>query len=411
MLSFLNLIVWFSLLFIPITAEVQELGKRKREESVYVSKLVLASESEYFRNLFSNGMAESSQTTIEVVVEADERPYFVDMIRSVFTEELQTASSVSDIIKVLNQCDKYLMESVANACKEVLKQQLQSFEDAEEYFSIILDYSHLADDEIAEIARNRLVDHFCSLEVDVIQRHYNEKVVDKTIVENFFSLSMLALHELLESSALQISSENAIFQAIMLWRQNQSKEVPTEDMINLFSRVRYEWLTTDYVVDVVLKNPYIRSSASIQNIIATVQLEKYGSKQRKRLSLPPRIGGVTSITKRFKIEKQNDSLTIVDSEGHLPFRGYVFCVVVARSKVLVLHVRLRMSGLVVDESFCVPFNFRFSYLDPKSNRWNQFNYLSSKEVIVGNTGLELLSVDNECWNDVQGPLTVELTLR
>jgi len=43
---------------------------------------------------------------IEIMMPAEQHKHFVEMIRAVFTAELETISSTEDVIKVLDQCDK-----------------------------------------------------------------------------------------------------------------------------------------------------------------------------------------------------------------------------------------------------------------------------------------------------------------
>lgn len=90
---------------------------------VYSSKILLAAHSLFFKALFTRGFKEVSEKKISVVVALEDRDYFKDMIRFIYTGEFKTP--MSEIFRVLHLADQFDMEiAIKEICRLTTKENL-----------------------------------------------------------------------------------------------------------------------------------------------------------------------------------------------------------------------------------------------------------------------------------------------
>lgn len=298
--------------------------------SILVNSFFLSMQSGHFKRLLGDsGGKESSKRTIELLIDEGEHQYFEDMIRAVFTGELLTSRSPSDIVKVLHQCEKYNVPSVAEACNRLLRTSniAKNYEEARDYFRVIDAMPHLADDEAVTAMGAIVALEFNDFEV--ILREYchqlHQVIVDEQMLEEdsqsdeeeqeeeklegsrkrtftfeadkgkeeegteeerpsedlwtrrkekmrgrvkeFLSLTPLALRELCKSELLRVSAEDTIFFGVTMWdRHNPQRGL--DEVADSLMVLHYERMQPEFVLNVVLCYNVIEDSLELNKYIS-----------------------------------------------------------------------------------------------------------------------------------------------
>jgi len=239
-----------------ITDDVIDLTKKSNNSSNTVNdiaysffpahSLILSFNSQYFKTLTTDsGMRETNCKNIVVKVNPGEGIYLELLIHSIYDQDVLRKLNISQLLKVLELADRFLCDTLIKIglkvlqrlsittvehCKEILK-QVKIFES---HGSIPIHKAYKSMKNKCEVF---LADYFYSLEC------HPEKL------DQFDMLTVESLIVLLDSSFLW--HENNVIHFIIRWLE-LDKERQTEYNINtLLQKVRYEFTTLGYFMDVL----------------------------------------------------------------------------------------------------------------------------------------------------------------
>eukprot|EP01102_Stenamoeba_stenopodia_P017195 TRINITY_DN612_c0_g2_i3.p1 TRINITY_DN612_c0_g2~~TRINITY_DN612_c0_g2_i3.p1 ORF type:complete len:253 (+),score=39.03 TRINITY_DN612_c0_g2_i3:64-822(+) len=156
-------------------------------------------------------------------------------------------------------------------------------------------------------------------------------------LKEFLALTPPAVAEIVKSSDLQISSENSVFQAVMIW----ARRYPDRDLEKILMNVRYGCMTSDYVLDVVLNSNQVRKNFVLYDLIARIGYEKTCESHRKTMlpdktkQLIPRQLSISSLTTECTISRQELStgqFILKMAPTPIAFCGYFFRMEVSADK-------------------------------------------------------------------------------
>ncbi|KAJ3611283.1 hypothetical protein NHX12_021299 [Muraenolepis orangiensis] len=211
-------------------------------------RLVLCACSAYFRGIFLSDLDESKKK--EVVLEDVEPGVMGLVLKYLYTSNINvTEQNVQDIFAVANM---FQIPSVFTVCVSFLQKRL-SFSNCLAIFrlGLMLDCPRLA-----VSARNYACERFQFISRDL----------------DFLQLGPSELAAILASDALNVETEEMVFESLMKWvahdAENREKEIP-----RLLDCVRLRLVSEDYLRDTVEKHKLISSSSS-QEVEEMLQMVK-----------------------------------------------------------------------------------------------------------------------------------------
>jgi len=148
---------------------------------LHVSRWLLASESPYFNQLFSNGMKETRQDVVDLHL--DDQPsieYFCDTIRCVYKEK-QLVTPPENIMEVIRVADRFAFPCAVNRCMKTLKTEVTSIKNASIMLSIpehMRVYSKT--NEVLQIATEFIQNVFQNIRETMSNRVQRQELLDLT---------------------------------------------------------------------------------------------------------------------------------------------------------------------------------------------------------------------------------------
>ena len=197
------------------------------------------------------------------------------LIKFVYTGTVEVSEEIVQCL--LPAANLLQLTEVRDACCDFLKQQLHP--------SNCLGFMAFAD---MHSCRDLFVDS---------QRYAQKHFPEVRTADEFVHLSHTAVVELISSSELGVLTEEDVFEAVIQWvkhdRENRSEHLPT-----LMSNVRYELLSSNYVLKHVAEEELLKSNPGCKDfIIEALKYHLMSPSERggRPVASRVRIGGPQSI--------------------------------------------------------------------------------------------------------------------
>eukprot|EP01083_Nonionella_stella_P122135 367283_1 len=214
---------------------------------VHVNKLILSSQSKYFRNLLGKKFAESKSKEVEICVGEGETDAFVVLIHSFYFRVIPNentkfsfeASSLEELIKIIRLTDMFDAPVIVlqDVYKEISKRKLSL-----EVCEALLDLP----DHITSS------DHFKSLQNESISNFILHDFYD---CYKFDKYSAKLLEILLEHDELVVGSEDSIWPLFVHWlfyrKECKCENVPAKTVDLLLKCIRFEHIRKYYMIQIV----------------------------------------------------------------------------------------------------------------------------------------------------------------
>ncbi|XP_032805634.1 kelch-like protein 2 isoform X1 [Petromyzon marinus] len=223
---------------------------------VAAHKLALASCSPYFHAMFTSEMAESKAQKVEIK-EVDGRALAL-LVDYVYTAEIQVTE---DNVQILLPAASLLqLPEVRDACCEFLQSQLHP--------SNCLGIRTFADI------------HACSDLLQHANTYAEQHFSDVVQAEEFLSLSVEQVCDLIASDRLMVPSEEKVFEAVLAW-VNHNREKRQELMASLLENVRLPLLSREYLVERVEEESLVKNNSTCKDfLIEAMKYHLLSSEQR-----------------------------------------------------------------------------------------------------------------------------------
>ena len=198
-------------------------------------KIVLISASPYFKAMFLSGMAESHKDT--VVLQNIEPDAFEAILGMIY--EGKILISVGTVQSILCAASIFQIDHLKHACSEFMIKQLSP-------------HNCLGIKAFAEA-------HGCGELMELAHRHSLSRFTEVSSCEEFMTLSVDQLTDLLSRDNLRVNSEEEVFDAMVGWI-NYSIESRAHYMPHLLRLIRLPLLSPTVLADKVKSNELIKNS-------------------------------------------------------------------------------------------------------------------------------------------------------
>ncbi|XP_071455717.1 kelch-like protein 18 [Hetaerina americana] len=283
----------------PIMEEIRRQGKlcditlKVGDHSFSAHRIVLAAAVPYFHAMFTHDMVESHQK--DITMKGIEAVALEALINFVYSgrisidpnnvQSLMVGSSFLQLTEVRDACADFLSKRLHP--QNVLG--IKSFADALLSFGLV-----------------RAADDF-------IQEHFSEVAKG----DEFLSLELNALLELIKRDDLRVSSEEQVFEAVMSWVQ-RDPETRSSALPSLLVHVRLPLLSPRYLADNVAKQELIHRSHECRDLVDEARDYHLIPERRSLVNEArtlPRCGSpfVDHIFAVGGLTKSGDSLSTVES--------------------------------------------------------------------------------------------------
>ncbi|XP_078666789.1 kelch repeat and BTB domain-containing protein 8-like isoform X1 [Branchiostoma floridae x Branchiostoma belcheri] len=245
-------------------------------------RLVLSAASPYFRAMFTSDMAESRQQT--VVLKGLDAAMFGEILSYIYSGTLHV--SLDRVQHLYQAADLLQLDYVRDTCSSYMAMNVER--------STCVELYKFADAFAVDIVLNRCLQCIC--------RHF-AKV---SISEEFCSLSVDQLTEIISHDELDVKEETRVWEAVVRWVQH-SREDRLQHLPSILPHIRFNLLTSGDTA-AILEHPLVREDPGISEVIRNeVQMETssqktrvgmdtqemallFGSSKREMLCMNPRVG-------------------------------------------------------------------------------------------------------------------------
>lgn len=223
-------------------------------------KVVLISASPYFEAMFLSGLAESHKES--VVLQDIEPEAFEAILNMMYDGKIMiTMGTVQDI---LCGASIFLLDHLRHACSDFMTKQLSP-------------HNCLGIKTFAE-------SHSCYELMELARRHSLSRFTEVSSFEEFLTLDLEQVTDLLSRDNLRVNSEEEVFDAAVGWI-NYSTENRARHMAHLLRLVRLPLLSPTVLADKVKSNPLISSSFECRDLLDEA-LISYHLLPERRESIP-----------------------------------------------------------------------------------------------------------------------------
>jgi hypothetical protein len=200
-------------------------------------KAILASFSEYFRNMFRSSMQDSDCVSIHLDEPVDRYPYVYLMVRFMYTGFVELEINIA--IQLLSLCDKFGVPVLGEYCALYLSNEIKP--DTCIYLSAFSDrYPQLTE-------RYNLKTKACA---------YLESNFDAIPVESFAELSYETMKSLLEQDCLGCDHEGTVLDRLLAWLDKNHRNESPERIKDLWKLIRFDYMPNKWFRKLVHDTPY-----------------------------------------------------------------------------------------------------------------------------------------------------------
>ncbi|KAJ0246493.1 BTB/POZ domain-containing protein [Hirschfeldia incana] len=173
-----------------------------RVRELHISSPILAAKSPFFYKLFSNGMMESVQREVTLLINASEEAGLMELLNFMYTNTVSVTTPPA-LLDVLMAADKFEVASCMRYCSRLLRNMPMTTESA-------LLYLELPSTVVTAASLQPLTD---AAKMFIATRF---KDITKSKGE-FMSLPLAGVEAVVSSDDLQVASEDAVYELILKW--------------------------------------------------------------------------------------------------------------------------------------------------------------------------------------------------
>ncbi|XP_078572520.1 kelch repeat and BTB domain-containing protein 8-like [Branchiostoma floridae x Branchiostoma japonicum] len=229
-------------------------------------RLVLSAASPYFRAMFTSDMAESQQKT--VVLQGLDAGMFGEILSYIYSGTLHVSLDKGQ--PLYQAADLLQLDYVRDTCSSYMVMNVER--------SNCVDLYKFADVFSVENVRKTCL--------KLINRNF-EKIAFN---EEFCSLSVNQLTEIISHDELDVKEETTVWEAVVRWVQH-SREDRLHHLPSILPHIRFNLLTSDDTV-AILEHPLVREDPGSSELIRNVV-------QKGNSNLKPRLGMTTEMVLLF----------------------------------------------------------------------------------------------------------------
>ncbi|CAN7062489.1 unnamed protein product [Brassica oleracea var. botrytis] len=178
----------------------------KRVRELHISSPILAAKSPFFYKLFSNGMMESGQRHVTLLINASEEDALMELLNFMYTNTVSVTTAPA-LLDLLMAADKFEVASCMSYCSRLLRDMPMTTESALLYL---------------DLPPTVLVATPVQPLTDSAKKFLAARYKDFTkFQEEFMSLPLAGIEAVLSSDDLQVASEDAVYDLILKWARAQ----------------------------------------------------------------------------------------------------------------------------------------------------------------------------------------------
>ncbi|GBG65902.1 hypothetical protein CBR_g54193 [Chara braunii] len=212
-------------------ADAEELQTGGRVvKSVHICSAILAGQSPFFYKLFTSNFKEAEQRDATLRIRASEESALMDMLEFTFTGKVKAQSS-QDLLDVLLMADRFQVDACTHHCTKLLNEFDLTVEDRLQFLNLPVAVQETdAVKSLIEGAKEHIAVHFRDL----------HKMMNEAL-----TLPLPGVEILLESDAINVSSEDIVFDFVIKWvRQHTQDPVERQEVFKrLIHLVRFPWMS------------------------------------------------------------------------------------------------------------------------------------------------------------------------
>ncbi|XP_035689797.1 kelch repeat and BTB domain-containing protein 2-like [Branchiostoma floridae] len=250
-------------------------------------RLVLSAASPYFRAMFTSDMAESRQKT--VVLQGLDADMFVEILSYIYSGTLHV--SLDKVQPLYQAADLLQLDYVRDTCSSYMAMNVEC--------STCVDLYKFAEVFSVDIVRNRCL--------QLINRHF----VEVSSREEFCSLNVNQLTEIISHDELEVKEETTVWEAVVRWVQH-SREDRIHHLPSILPHIRFNLLTPDDTA-AILEHPLVREDPGSSEVIRDAV-------QKGDPNLKPRLGHTMEMALLFNVERGSNEILFMN-----PLGGYISC--------------------------------------------------------------------------------------
>ncbi|XP_078589157.1 kelch repeat and BTB domain-containing protein 2-like [Branchiostoma floridae x Branchiostoma japonicum] len=258
-------------------------------------RLVLSAASPYFRAMFTSDMAESRQKT--VVLQGLEMSALEEILSYIYSGTLHV--SLDKVQPLYQAADLLQLDYVRDTCSSYMAMNVER--------STCVDLYKFADVFSVDIVRKDCL--------QLIHKHF----VEVASSEDFCSLSVNQLTEIISHDELDVKEETTVWEAVVRWVQH-SREDRLHHLPSILPHIRFN-LLTPYNMMTILDHPLAREDpgrSSIKNVV----------KEASNINMKRRVGMDTLEMALIFTERTKEMLWMNPGEGkYISCRYNIFPVV------------------------------------------------------------------------------------
>lgn len=233
---------------LPVMEEIRRQGKlcditiHVEDSHFSAHRIVLCASIPYFHSMFTHDMMESRQR--EVTIKGIDPSAMESLIQFAYSGKIAIHSG--NVHSLMFGASYLQLNQVREACAEYLKQRLES----SNVLSVRAFAENLSCISLKESAEEYLEKHFTEVSQE----------------EEFLSLELSQIGELLSRDQLCVSSEEQIFEALIRWVK-KDPELRSIYLPGLLSKVRLPLLSPIYLTDSVATEELVRTSHRCRDLV------------------------------------------------------------------------------------------------------------------------------------------------
>ncbi|XP_078665427.1 kelch repeat and BTB domain-containing protein 8-like [Branchiostoma floridae x Branchiostoma belcheri] len=218
-------------------------------------RLVLSAASPYFRAMFTSDMAERRQNT--VVLQGLDADMFGEILSYIYSGTLHV--SLDSVQPLYQAADLLQLDYVRDTCSSYMTMNVER--------STCVDLYKFADVFTVDVVQNSSLQYIC--------QHF----VEVSSSEEFWSLSVDQLTEIISQDKLEVKEETRVWEAVVRWVQH-SREDRLQHLPSILPHIRFNLLTSDDTA-AILEHPLVREDPGSSEVIKNV----VQSNQKPRLAM------------------------------------------------------------------------------------------------------------------------------
>ncbi|XP_066289134.1 kelch repeat and BTB domain-containing protein 8-like [Branchiostoma lanceolatum] len=251
-------------------------------------RLVLSAASPYFRAMFTSDMAESRQKT--VVLQGLDAGMFREILSYVYSGTLHV--SLDKVQPLYQAADLLQLDYVRDTCSSYMAMNVER--------STCVDLYTFADVFSVDIFLNHCL------------RWMYKNFAVFTSREEFCSLSVNQLTEIISHDELDVKEETTVWEAVVRWVQH-SREDRQCHLPSILPHIRFNLLTSDDMA-AILEHPLVREDPGSSEVIRNVV-------QKGNPNLKRRFGMTTEMALLYNAERGSNEILFMN-----PLEGkYISC--------------------------------------------------------------------------------------